>query len=240
MTVLVALSLAAIAASCGDDNGTGNRRASTTTTASSDAPAAGYAAVRRYEGVIEPAEAGRRVAEGFVPIIEGIPGFVDYHWIDAGGGVMVSISVFDDQAGAEESTRRAASWVAENLAELLPNPPQVTAGAVVATGGSADPADETGTAGYAAVRRYEGVVEPVEAGRRVAEGFVPIIEEIPGFVRYYWIDAGGGVMVSASVFEDQAGAEESTRRAASWVAENLAELLPNAPQVTAGEVVATG
>jgi hypothetical protein len=92
---------------------------------------------------------------------------------------------------------------------------------------------------YAAVRRYEGVTDPAEAGKRVAEGFLPIISEVDGFVAYYWVDAGDGVMVSTSVFEDEAGAEASTEEAADFVAENLAELLPNEPQVTAGEVVAT-
>jgi hypothetical protein len=45
-------------------------------------------------------------------------------------------------------------------------------------------------------------------------------------------------MVSTSYFEDQSGAEESNRRAADFVQESLASLLPNAPQITAGEVVA--
>lgn len=93
---------------------------------------------------------------------------------------------------------------------------------------------------YAAVRRYEGVSDPGEAGRRVAEGFVPLLKEIPGFVAYYWVDAGGGVMASTSVFEDRAGAEASTERAAEWVRDNIESLLPNPPQVTAGEVVASG
>jgi hypothetical protein len=92
---------------------------------------------------------------------------------------------------------------------------------------------------YAAVRRYEGVTDPAEAGRRVKEGFMPLIREVPGFVAYYWIDAGDGAMVSASVFEDRTGAEESTKRAADFVRENLASLLPNPPQVTAGDVVAS-
>lgn len=92
---------------------------------------------------------------------------------------------------------------------------------------------------YAAVRRYEGVTDPGEAGRRVAEGFVPLLKEIPGFVAYYWVDAGGGVMASTSVFEDRAGAEASTERAAEWVRDNIESLLPNPPQVTAGEVVAS-
>lgn len=37
-----------------------------------------------------------------------------------------------DKAGAEESNRRAAAVVRESLAPLLPNPPEVTAGEVVA------------------------------------------------------------------------------------------------------------
>ncbi|MGH3389831.1 MAG: hypothetical protein ACRDOO_13260 [Actinomadura sp.] len=93
---------------------------------------------------------------------------------------------------------------------------------------------------YATVRRYEGVTDPAEAGRRVNEGFVPLIRQVPGFMAYYWVDAGDGVMVATSVFDDQGGAEESTKRAADFVRENLESLLPNPPEVTAGEVVASG
>jgi hypothetical protein len=91
---------------------------------------------------------------------------------------------------------------------------------------------------YATVRRYEGVTNPSEAAQRVNEGFVPLISQIPGFVAYYWVDAGGGVMISTSVFQDQASSEESNRRAADYVLQNLVSVLPRPPQVTAGEVVA--
>lgn len=92
---------------------------------------------------------------------------------------------------------------------------------------------------YTTIRRYEDVTDPAEAGRRVREDFVPLIKEIPGFVAYYWIDAGEGVMASTSVFEDRAGARASTEKAAEWVQENIASLLPNPPLVVAGEVVAS-
>jgi hypothetical protein len=82
------------------------------------------------------------------------------------------------------------------------------------------------------------VTDPSEAGRRVDEGFVPLVSQISGFVAYYWVDAGGGVMISTSVFQDQARAEESNKRAADWVRQNMAALLPKPPQITAGEVVA--
>ncbi|MFC9458368.1 MULTISPECIES: hypothetical protein [unclassified Streptomyces] len=93
---------------------------------------------------------------------------------------------------------------------------------------------------YAVIRRYEGVTDSAEAGRRVDEGFVPLLRQVPGFVAYYWVDAGDGVMVSTSVFEDQSGAEESINRAADFVRDSLSSLLPNSPQVTAGPVVAAG
>ena len=91
---------------------------------------------------------------------------------------------------------------------------------------------------YVAVRRYEGVTDSQEAGRLVDEGFVPIISEMPGFVAYYFVDAGDGVMVSTSVFEHKAAEEESNWKAGEFVAQHLAPLLPNPPQITTGEVVA--
>jgi hypothetical protein len=53
-----------------------------------------------------------------------------YYALNAGDGVVASISVFETQAGAEEANRMAASWVKENLAALLPTPPEITAGEV--------------------------------------------------------------------------------------------------------------
>ncbi|MFE1947345.1 hypothetical protein [Streptomyces massasporeus] len=91
---------------------------------------------------------------------------------------------------------------------------------------------------YAVIRRYEGVTEPTEAGRLVNEEFLPLVRQVQGFVAYYWVDAGDGVMVSTSVFQDRSGAEESTHRAKDFVRDRLAALLPQPPQVTAGEVVA--
>jgi hypothetical protein len=90
---------------------------------------------------------------------------------------------------------------------------------------------------YVAVRRYEGVNDSQKVGQLVEEDYVPIISEMPGFVAYYCVDAGDGVMVSISVFEHKAAEEESTFRAGEFVAEDLGPLSPNPPQVTAGELV---
>jgi hypothetical protein len=113
-----------------------------------------YAAIRRYDG-IEPgavrefvrrvtADAGasatvveadldRWAAEGgFVPPISETPGFEAYYLVDAGNGVVVSISLFSERARADESNRGAAEWVRHNLADIVQRPPEVLTGEVVA------------------------------------------------------------------------------------------------------------
>jgi hypothetical protein len=93
-----------------------------------------YAVIRRYAGLDPHSidDVARRVNEGLVPIISQIPGFVAYCALYTGGDVVASITIFEDQAGADESTRQAAVWVKQHLASLVPNPPQFTAGNVIA------------------------------------------------------------------------------------------------------------
>jgi hypothetical protein len=94
---------------------------------------------------------------------------------------------------------------------------------------------------YASIRRYDGV-DPdsvAEIARRVGGegGFASILSQAPGFIAYYAVDAGDGAVASINLFEDQADAEASNRMAADWVKANLASLLSNPPQTTAGEVL---
>ena len=90
---------------------------------------------------------------------------------------------------------------------------------------------------YASMRRY--TVSPgmeAEVARRVNRGFVPIISKGPGFVAYYLVDAGNGVVTSVSIFKDRSGAELSNAMAAQWVKHSIASLVDGAPEITAGTV----
>ena len=89
---------------------------------------------------------------------------------------------------------------------------------------------------HIAVRRYEGVSDSQKVRQLVDEGFVPIISEIEGFLAFYWLDAGDGVVCSTSVYEHKDAEEQSNIKAREFVAEHLAPLMPNPPQLTAGEV----
>jgi hypothetical protein len=94
-----------------------------------------YATVRRYEGV-DPnrtAEVTRKAGEKLIPRLSKMPGFGGFYLIEAGDGVMTSVSLFDSSAHADESTRLAANWVRdEQLETALPNPPKITFGEVIA------------------------------------------------------------------------------------------------------------
>jgi hypothetical protein len=96
-------------------------------------PAGGraYLAARQYQ--LAPGhtmeELAAVVESGFLPIIRQVPGFLEYFLVETDEGVL-SISTFTDQAGAEESTRRAADWVSQNLAGFFTGPPTVTIGSV--------------------------------------------------------------------------------------------------------------
>ena len=94
-----------------------------------------HATVRRYEGVDQGRtdELAKKVGENLVPRLSKLPGFSGYYLIEAGNGVMTSISLFDTSAHADESSKLAASWVRdEQLDSALPNAPKITFGEVVA------------------------------------------------------------------------------------------------------------
>ena len=74
----------------------------------------------------------RQVNDVFIPVLSKSPGFQAYYAVDLGHGEVASVSVFDDKAGAEESTQRAADFVKNKVAPLVTAPPVITMGEVVA------------------------------------------------------------------------------------------------------------
>jgi hypothetical protein len=93
-----------------------------------------FATIRRYEAIDQARtnELVKKADETLVPSLSELPGFSGYYLIEAGNGVMSSISFFDTSAQADESTHLASTWVREQKLETaLPNPPKITNGEVV-------------------------------------------------------------------------------------------------------------
>src|SRR5262245_47722464 len=79
-----------------------------------------YAAIRQGKAKTGMAEElTRRIKEGAIPIISDVPGFMAYYVVYAPDDTVTAISIFNDYAGAEESNRRALTWIEQNLAPLL-------------------------------------------------------------------------------------------------------------------------
>ena len=91
--------------------------------------------IRRYEGIDQARidELTKKVGETFLPRVNKLDGFRGYYLIETNDGIFSSISFFDTMAQADESTRLSATWVRdEKLDTVLPNPPKVTGGEVIA------------------------------------------------------------------------------------------------------------
>jgi hypothetical protein len=87
--------------------------------------------------------------------------------MDDGHGHMVTYSVYEGKTGADESTKKAAAWIKENIASLVPSPPQVIEGEVRLR-------EIKERAKYGVVRRYQ--VDPKNVDKIVGSaksGFLP-------------------------------------------------------------------
>ena len=93
---------------------------------------------------------------------------------------------------------------------------------------------------FATIRRYESVDQSRanELAKKVDEGLLPKLSELPGFGGYSLIDTGNGVISSVAFYETSVQADESTKVAADWIrGEELGSALPDPPKITTGEVV---
>jgi hypothetical protein len=66
-----------------------------------------------------------------IPIISDVEGFMAYYVVHAPDDTVTAISIFKDYAGAEESNRRAMTWIAQSLTPLLAGPATAIAGPVI-------------------------------------------------------------------------------------------------------------
>ena len=90
---------------------------------------------------------------------------------------------------------------------------------------------------YAVVRTYsgQGASELFDLLEQREEDVKALITGVPGFVNYAALRSGDGG-VTVTVCEDKAGTDESSRRAAEWVKENVSATA-DAPAITEGDTV---
>jgi hypothetical protein len=90
-----------------------------------------YAVVRTYsgQGASELFDLLGQREEDVKALVSGVPGFVNYAAVRSGDGG-VTVTVCEDKAGTDESSKRAAAWVKDNVS-ATGNPPVITEGNTV-------------------------------------------------------------------------------------------------------------
>jgi hypothetical protein len=90
---------------------------------------------------------------------------------------------------------------------------------------------------HTTIRRYSGsgAEELFDALERREPEVRDIMVTVPGFISYTAFRVGDGG-TTVTVCEDKAGTDESTRRAAAWVAENL-DVSVEAPSISEGDAI---
>ncbi len=106
-----------------------------------------FVVIRRYAAGARTGEVARRVGEGLVPILTKLPGFRAYYCFVGEDGRPVSVSIVDSRAAAVVANERAREWVAANMADLLPDPPEVTMGEMLVDAATFDEAEAREAAG---------------------------------------------------------------------------------------------
>jgi hypothetical protein len=91
-----------------------------------------YAVVRSYsgQGASELFNQLEQRNDEIKDLIGGVPGFVSYTAFRSSEGG-ATVTVCQDKTGTDESSRRAAEWVKENITATA-NPPVITEGGTVA------------------------------------------------------------------------------------------------------------
>lgn len=88
---------------------------------------------------------------------------------------------------------------------------------------------------YAVIRRYSGVAKLINELDKKQDEVKKVLGEGPGFIAYYAI-RDGEALATVTVCKDREGADESSRRSAAWVRENLPGVRVTAPEAYGGEV----
>jgi hypothetical protein len=91
-----------------------------------------HAVIRTFSGsggqkLLDLLEARKSEVEG---LIRPVKGFVSYSLIRTADG-MVSVTVCQDKAGCDESSRLAREWVGKNASDIGVGPPTVLEGSVI-------------------------------------------------------------------------------------------------------------
>lgn len=217
-----------------------------------------FASIRHYGGILpaDVPEINAYAQDEFLPLLIQAPGFRFYATMNPSDGTThTAVNVFTSVEEMRAANELAAAHVSDNIANLLPIPPEIYSGPVQLlhyanhcpemSEGAADTTDasEDQPAAFLGIRVYTASEEESEVGLEtinalIREKFAPIISESDGFILYLTFlfgDEGG--MVTLNLFASLEEMIAANAKAAEFVAAELAEV-GTAPPASYGGTVA--
>jgi hypothetical protein len=87
-----------------------------------------HVVIRRWSGAAQLISEMERRKDEVEQLIRQAPGFGAYYAVRSGSDRLTTITVCDDKAGTDESSRLAREWVQKNVSGVSMSPPEVTDG----------------------------------------------------------------------------------------------------------------
>ena len=87
------------------------------------------------------------------------------------------------------------------------------------------------------IRSREMVSGSVNSLMKTIKEVMPVMSEEPGYIAYYVVDSGDGLVTAVSIFEDEETSAKSNNLAQEWISKHLGDLVPGKAQVISGPVM---
>jgi heme-degrading monooxygenase HmoA len=205
---------------------------------------AGWIAVRSY--ALKPeTDRAALVAEteaNFVPLIQGLDGFVSYYVLQPDPLTWTAISVWHDEAASNAALTPIRTWVEENVADRLASGPVGVEGAAAVIGFGPEEMMATPVAGgapsYATHHTYafkpgadrEAVIAATQ------DDFLPLARSLDGFESFYALTPEPDGWVAIMIWRDQAASDAAAPQVRAWIEENVLQSFSGEPVSTPGAV----
>ena len=222
-----------------------------------------FASIRHYEG-IQPADVpviNSYAGDEFLPLISQAPGFRFYATMNPDDGTThTAVNVFTSEEEMQAANALAAEHVAENIALLLPNPPEIFSGPVqlliyanrcpeqeMAEDSGSETSSETDTAAempaaYLSYRVYTEI-DDLEANlawinELVHEKYAPVYRSAEGLILYLYFTLSppeeGAVVLNIFTSEEEMSAVND--RTAQLVAAEFSDIVTSPPAFYGGNI----
>jgi hypothetical protein len=202
-----------------------------------------HVVIRRTGLTGSVAEAVRRTRDHVLPLVQGRPGFRGYcAFVSEPGDTAFSISIFDSRETAMETHRRVLQWMAEDMRDLMPEEPEVTAGETVFSEVAKPQAQHKDSQQplFVVIRSYEGITGQTETMHSVvSDHTLPAIKGAPGFRGFYAFrdEERPNRAVSVTLFDTREDAMRSHEQVVAIMREQLGEMAYRPPRAVMGETV---